>query len=108
MTNMTGRLAERTVEENGGSTASYLARTPCVALLILIKGRQTGGVSDLDLSFLFCEAVGLIGQRVGTSPDSHWPDEMVVPAELESSAIIPCLNITHSLLTQKTLSLHTR
>ena len=34
MPNMTGRPGYRTMEMNGGSSASYLARTPCVPLVL--------------------------------------------------------------------------
>ena len=43
-TDMTGRHGDRMMEMNGGSTASYLARTPrvCLAMLILI-GLEANG-----------------------------------------------------------------
>ena len=34
---MTGRPGDRTMEMNGGSTASYLARTPCVPAFLLVS-----------------------------------------------------------------------
>ena len=39
MPNMTGRPGYRTMEMNGGSSAQYLARTPCVPLLCTLFSR---------------------------------------------------------------------
>ena len=39
MPNMTGRLAYRTMEMNEGSSAPYLARTPCVPLFFTLFNR---------------------------------------------------------------------
>ena len=39
MPNMTGRPGHRTVEMNGGSSAPYLARTPCVSLFSTLFNR---------------------------------------------------------------------
>ena len=48
----------------------------------------------------------LIHDEVQHPLDSRWPDEMVDPAELIHLPSLPCLKHTHSLLTQKTLSLY--
>ena len=46
---MTGRPGDRTMEMNGGSTASYLARTPCVPLFMLsLKGLEAKGLLDFQ------------------------------------------------------------
>ena len=42
-TDMSGRLGHRTMEMTGGSSASYLARTPCVPLLCTLFHRPWGG-----------------------------------------------------------------
>ena len=48
MPNMTGRPGCRTMEMNGGSSASYLACTPCVPLFVLcLIGVETEGLLDL-------------------------------------------------------------
>ena len=39
MPSMTGRPAYRTMEMNGGSSAAYLACTPCVALFCTLVNR---------------------------------------------------------------------
>ena len=45
--NMTGRTGYRTMEMNGGSSASYLARTPCVPLFVhCLIGVETEGLLD--------------------------------------------------------------
>ena len=47
MSNMAGRPGYRTLEMNGGSSASYLARTPCVPLFSTLLNRDgTEGLSD--------------------------------------------------------------
>ena len=44
---MTGRPGHRTMEMNGGSSAPYLARTPCVPLFCaLLIGVETEGFLD--------------------------------------------------------------
>ena len=49
VTNVTGRPGDRTTEMNGGSTASYLARTPRVPLFMLIFiGLETKGLLDFQ------------------------------------------------------------
>ena len=46
---MTGRLGDRTTEMKGGSTASYLARTPRVPLFMLIFiGPGSKGLLDFQ------------------------------------------------------------
>ena len=45
MPNMTGRPGYRTMEMNGGSSAPYLARTPCVPLFCALFNR--GGQEEL-------------------------------------------------------------
>ena len=39
---MTGRPGHRTMEMNGGSSVSYLARTPCVPLFYTYFGTKSG------------------------------------------------------------------
>ena len=47
MLNMTGRPGHRTMEMNGGSSAPYLVRTPCVPLFVLcFMGVETEGLLD--------------------------------------------------------------
>ena len=41
--NMTGRPGCRTMEMNGGSSVSYLARTPCVPLFSTLFNRGGNG-----------------------------------------------------------------
>ena len=48
---------------------------------------------------------GVVKVGCGSSLDSRWPDETVDPVELNHLPSLPCLKYTHSLLTQKTLSL---
>ena len=48
-TDITGRPGDRTMEMNGGSTASYLARTPCVPVfLFILIGPDAKGLSDFQ------------------------------------------------------------
>ena len=48
MPNMTGQPGHRKVEVNGGSSAPYLARTPCVPLFCVLSliGVETEGLLD--------------------------------------------------------------
>ena len=47
MPNMTGRPGHRTMEMNGGSSAPYLARTPCVPFFSTLFNRvETEGFLD--------------------------------------------------------------
>ena len=47
---MTGRPGYRTMEMNGGSSAPYLARTPCLPLFVLCLIRvETEGLLDYQL-----------------------------------------------------------
>ena len=49
MPNMTGRLGYRTMEMNGGSSAPYLACTPCVPLFVLCSiSVETEGLLDFQ------------------------------------------------------------
>ena len=66
MPNMTGRLGCRTMEMNGGSSASYLARNPCIPLFcalftmrckmvtdrLKLISELVFGVTDTDFNFL--------------------------------------------------------
>ena len=48
-TKKTGRPGDRTMEMNGGSAASYLARTLCIAVLLLIlRGLEAKGLLDFQ------------------------------------------------------------
>ena len=66
MPNMTGRPGCRTMEMNGGSSASYLARTPCVPFFVLCLIRV--------------EAEGLLAfqGRAGITSIARWNPRPVV------------------------------
>ena len=70
-TNMTGRPGHRTMEVNGGSSVSYLARTPCVDSFVLgLIGLETGeaflltgGASLLTVKLLCLQSLKALFRR---------------------------------------------